>query len=424
MYFTNIFYKNYHSDKQIILNIGGARSSKSYSILQLLLTYFLNFKNKKFLITRKTRPSLKMSCWFDFIKLLKDNNLTSVLDINKSDLTVTNFKNNNFMFFRSLDDPEKIKSTDFNYIFMEEASEFTEEDYQQLKLRLSAKTKKLKNKFFIALNPVECWVQDKLMNNPEVDLIKSVYKDNPFLSQDYIKMLEDLKYQNDHLYRIYVLGEFSKLPNIIYSNYEFIDDEVYDKLNVEMIYGLDFGFNNPTALVEIKFYDSEIYVKELIYKTELTNADLINEMRGKILGKRIIFADSQEPARIKEIYNAGFNIHESDKNVNEGIDYLKRFKIHICKSSVNLQKEIKTYSWKIDKTGKILEEPVKFNDHLLDALRYAVYTYGLQVGDIIAPKLREKKPLNFIEQREELEKRINLLNKKLNGNVRIFKIIK
>ncbi len=257
MQFTKIFYQNYYSDKKEILNIGGARSSKSYSILQLLLIYFLNLKNKKILITRKTRPALKMSSWLDFNNLLKDNNLYSIFDINKSDLTITNFRNNNIIFFRSIDDPAKIRSTDFNYIFMEEVNEFTEEDYITLKTRLSAKTKKLQNKLFMAMNPVNCWIQEKLLTRQDIHIIKSTYKDNPFLTQDYIKILEDLKWQNYDLYKVYTLGEFADLTNLVYTNYEFIDDEVYDNLQgSEVIYGLDFGYNNPTALVEIKIYDN------------------------------------------------------------------------------------------------------------------------------------------------------------------------
>lgn len=377
MYFTNIFYKNYHSQKQIIVNIGGARSSKSYSILQLLLVYFLNLKNKKFLITRKTRPSLKISCWFDFMKLLQENNLTLLFDINKTDLTITNFKNNNVMFFRSLDDPEKIKSTDFNYIFMEEANEFTYDDFQILKLRLSAKTKKLKNKMFIALNPVECWVQEYLLNNPEVEIIKSTYRDNPFLTKDYIKMLEDLKYQNEHLYKIYVLGEFSKLPNIIYQNYEIINN--YDEIKPdEIIYGLDFGFNNPTALIEVKIKDKQIYLKEKLYQTNLTINEIIEELKRNVISKNsYIYADTEDINYIETIYRAGFyGIKQAKKSsVMDGINFIKCLKLHIDNNSNNLIKEIKSYSFKIDKNGKVIDEPVKFNDHLMDAMRYAIFTH-------------------------------------------------
>ncbi|HOJ87173.1 MAG TPA: phage terminase large subunit, partial [Elusimicrobiales bacterium] len=249
------------------------------------------------------------------------------------------------------------------------------EDYQQLKLRLSAKTNDVPNKMFLALNPVQCWLQD-ILNKEDFDIIKSTYKDNPFLTPDYIKMLEDLKYQNEHLYRIYVLGEFSKLPNLIYNNYEIISDDEYNKIVSETIYGLDFGFNNPTALVEVKICDDKIFLREMLYKTNLTNQDLINYLKELEIKKNCeIYCDGAEPQRIEELYKAGFNAKPSKKEVIDGIDLIKRKKLYITKSSSSLIKEIKSYSYKIDKAGKILEEPVKFNDHLMDAMRYAIYTH-------------------------------------------------
>ncbi len=380
---TKIFYKNLKSKKKIILNIGGARSSKSYSILQLFLYYFLSQKNKSFLICRKTRPALKMSCWNAFLKMLSETDYYFVCEINKTDLTISLPANNNIIYFKSIDDKEKIKSTEFNYIFMEEVNEFEYEDLQVLKLRLSAPTDEIKepNKLFMALNPVECWVSEYLINNDEVSVIYSTYKDNPFLTKEYIQILENLKNENERLYKIYALGEFAKLENIIYDNYQVVDNlpDNYD----EIIYGLDFGFNNPTALVEVIIQDcNNIYLRELIYKTNLTNQDLINELKNLNISRTAcIYADASEPARIQEIYNAGFNIKPADKSVMDGIDFCKRKKLFITKESYNLIKEIKAYSFKTDKNGKVLEEPVKFNDHLCDAFRYAIYSHLKNYND-------------------------------------------
>ncbi len=122
-----------------------------------------------------------------------------------------------------------------------------------------------------------------------------------------------------------------------------------------------------------------LYVRELLYKTRLTNNDLIDELKKMNLRKNAyIFCDAEDPPRIEEIYRAGFNAVKSMKEVKQGIDFVKRFKLKITKSSINLIKEIKSYSWKVDKNGKILDEPVKFNDHLMDAMRYAVYSYFKQ----------------------------------------------
>ncbi|MCS7232467.1 MAG: terminase large subunit, partial [Elusimicrobiota bacterium] len=151
-------------------------------------------------------------------------------------------------------------------------------------------------------------------------------------------------------------------------------------------YGVDFGYNNPCVLLEVKMKDNNFFVKELIYQTNLTNFDFIELLRQHIkIRTRPIYCDPSEPARIEEIKKAGFNAIPANNDVKSGIDFLKSLndRIFSNQDNINLNKEIKTYSWKKDKDGKLLDEPIKFNDHCLDALRYAIYTHChkyLQVG--------------------------------------------
>lgn len=294
---------------------------------------------------------------------------------NKTDLVI--WINSNEVYFKSLDDPEKIKSAEFNYIWGEEATEFTLDDYKQLNLRARRKTD-TQNQLFYTFNPIDSfhWLKtsviDKLTDN--LGILTSNYRDNQFLSQDYINELEDLKNQDQTYYQVYTVGEWGILKNLIYSNWNTIDSWPN---NGESFYGLDFGFNNPSALVEVKLFDNEIYLRECLYETHLTNSELIERMKQIIFNPSSpIYADCAEPQRIQEIYNANrFNIKESDKSVKDGIDWVKRYKLHIHKDSINLIKEIQGYKWKEDKNGNILDEPVKFNDHALDAARYAIFTH-------------------------------------------------
>jgi phage terminase large subunit len=199
---------------------------------------------------------------------------------------------------------------------------------------------------------------------------QSNYKMNPFLSKEYIEQLEGLAEIDENYYRIYALGEWGVLQNLIYSNWDVVNKmpEDYD----EVIYGLDFGYVNPTVLLEIRIKENEIWAKEIIYQSHLTNAELIDLLKEKIDRNVSIYADSAEPQRIEEIYQAGFNVYPSEKNVQFGINRVKQYKLHILEDSVNLIKEIRSYKWKEDKEGRILEEPVKFNDHAMDAMRYAL----------------------------------------------------
>lgn len=376
---TEVFRKNFESTSSVTVNVGGARSSKSFSVIQLFLMKFINEDNKVFLITRKTLPSLRMTAYKVFVDLLTDYGYYNECEHNKSNLTLK-YKNN-IIYFLSIDSSEKIKSTEFNYVFMEEANEFTLLDYRILSMRMSGPTTPDQpNKMYLSLNPSDefSWINQKLVHQADVEVIQSTFQDNPFLSDEYIKILEDLKNVDPTLYKIYALGLWAQIENMIYSNY--VIDEVFPKSFDDEMYGLDFGFNHPTALMWIGFKDDELYIREIIYESKLTNQDLIDKMITiGITKKTPEYADSAEPDRIEEIYRAGFNVHPAKKgpsSVVNGIDMMKRYKIHLHKDDVNIQKEIRSYKWKEDKNGNILDEPVKFNDDALDGCRYAIFTHN------------------------------------------------
>jgi phage terminase large subunit len=206
-------------------------------------------------------------------------------------------------------------------------------------------------------------------------LIKSTYLDNPFLDATIVKEIERLKALDPNYWRIYGLGERGISEMKIYSHWQYCD--VFPESPDEIIYGLDFGYNNATALVKVAIKDQVIYTRELLYKSFLTNAQLIEELKTKNIANGYIYADCAEPQRIEEIRKAGFNIKPADKEVGKGIDAVKSHPWFITKESVNTLKEVKSYSWK-EKDGKALDEPVKVNDHAMDAIRYAVHTHFLK----------------------------------------------
>jgi phage terminase large subunit len=142
-----------------------------------------------------------------------------------------------------------------------------------------------------------------------------------------------------------------------------------------VFYGLDFGFNNQTALVRVKNFDGELFVDQLIYDTKMSTALLIDRMRSLGLDRNSeIFADPAEPKTISEVNKAGFNLKSAVKDVYAGINKVKSFPLHIKSESLDLLDEIKNYKWKTDTDGNTLDEPVKFRDHLMDSMRYAIYT--------------------------------------------------
>ena len=381
---TIVYDKNARSTKSIILNEGGADSSKSYSIAQLLVQKFKNEYNKVFLITRKTLPSLKLTAYKLIIDILKDYGHYGYLKHNKSERTLYYRAHNNLMVFLSVDDPEKIKSMEFNYVWMEEAGEFTWDDYINLLKCRRAKTKSEEpNRIYLSLNPIDelGWINQRLKKQSDVDVIHSTYRDNPFAQTADIDVLEGLKGQDESYYRIYTLGLYAKLKGMIH---EIIDcDEFPELKSTETIYGIDFGFVNPSVLLKIDV-DVEamaIYMTELIYEAGLTNTEFIGRMKAVVKlddRQNEFYADSAEPARIEEIYQAEFNCIPSDKgpkSVVNGIDFLNRFTIYSLKSNESTNRDFRAYKRKVDKNSQVLEDPVKFKDHSPNAARYAVYTH-------------------------------------------------
>lgn len=380
MKITRLFYESQRCSNQILLHRGGARSSKSYSIAQLITIKFLQETNKKILILRKTLPSLRIST----LPVMKEiwNSLDVFRYIKEEKQTLDYHFKTNWLHFGSLDSPEKIKSSDWNYVWMEECNEFTYDDFITLKLRLSAPSKdNKKNQLYLSFNPMDsyCWMKERVIDEPSEDKkeIVSNYLDNPFLSDDYIKTILALKQQDANFWRIFGLGEWGVLENLIYGSWSEID--VLPE-GGETIYGLDFGFSQPSALVEIRLKEEEVFLKQLIFQEGLTNSALIERMQQLIPDKsKEIFADTAEPNRIEEIFQAGFNIHPSDKSVKDGIDYVKRQKISVTSDSPDIIKERRSYSYKKDKSNRILDDPIKFNDHSLDAIRYGLYTHSKQL---------------------------------------------
>jgi len=366
---TNVFdrnYAEYQNKTRNVVNQGGSRSSKTYSIAQLFLVILTTENNVVLTVARKTLPSLRATAMRDFFDIIKGQDLYREANHNKSDL-IYKYKSNEVEFI-SVDQPQKIRGRKRRYLWLNEANEFSYEDYKQLNMRTTGQ-------LFFDFNPSDefHWIYDHILTRDDTTFIQSTYKDNPFLEREIVKEIEMYRKLDQNYWRIYGLGERGISELKIYTHWQYCDELPEGD---EMIYGLDFGYNNQTALVKIVIKDQKYYWDEVLYKTYMTNNDLIEKLKELKVGENaVIYADSAEPQRIEEIHQAGFNIKPSDKDVNKGIDTIKSKAFLITKQSVNLLKEVKSYSWK-EKDGKPLDEPVKQNDHLLDAGRYAIHTHA------------------------------------------------
>ena len=360
---TTISYK--HIDEcptRVCHLVGGSRSGKTYATLQWLIVQALQTK-ELVTIVRKTIPSLKRTVMKDFKDVMQTMGIWNENDFNISDRTYTFFNDSQIQFI-STDNAEKLRGVKSNILWIEEASEVDSESYLQLQIRTTGK-------IILSYNPtVSPWHWLREM----VDCTRyfSSYKDNPYLERSVIRALEDLKNTNPKAYQVYTKGEYTTNDKAIFEfeQVEWLPDEA------EFVaWGLDFGYaNDPNALVSVwKMNGNELYILEHCYEKGMITGEIIEMLRGAVQGREEIWADSSEPRLIEEISRAGFNIRPVTKgkdSINFGIGVLQNYKIKIPKSCQNLVNEFYSYEWETDRFGKMLDKPVDFNNHLLDAARY------------------------------------------------------
>jgi phage terminase large subunit len=364
---TNIFTRNKKeledNDIRFIVNQGGSRSSKTYSLCQLFIWYALNVPNKTISIVRKSFPALRGSVMKDFFEIMRELNLYEEERHSKSN-NIYLFPNGTEVEFFSLDDAQKVRGRKRDVLWCNEANELSFEEYNQLNMRTT-------DKLFFDFNPsdTEHWLYD-IIERSNSKMIHSTYKDNIFLNKNQVTEIEELIKIDKDYYNIYALGLPSKSTHTIY-NHQIKYIEELDRYD-ETIYGLDFGFKHPTALIECKFREDIVYCKEIIYETHLTSDDLIIKMKElKISKSTKIICDYARPEIIEDLRREGYNCLNAIKNVREGIDAVKSYKLFYHHQSIGLANEFRNYKWQ-SKGERLLDDPIKLFDDALDALRYAV----------------------------------------------------
>jgi len=360
---TAIFERNYEAisgDKRFIINEGGSRSSKTYSLCQLMIIYCLQNNNKVVSVIRKTFPALRATVLRDFIEILKDIGLYKQEMHNKSEHIYT-FANGSMVEFFSVDDEQKIRGRKRDIAWCNEANELYFDDFTQLNMRTE-------DKLIFDYNPSDSasWLYE--LPAEDSIKIKSTYKDNPFLPDSIKAQIEDLARTDEALYQIYALGEKATSKSNIYSNWSFVAHR--PARFVKYVYGLDFGYNHPTALMRVYYCDNDIYIEPVIYESYLTTTMLIERLATLNIEQTVtILADYSRPEIIQEMNIAGYDVQNANKVVKKGIDNLKTFGV-FCQDDKAIRREYENYKWK--KIGDfITDEPVKLFDDAMDAIRYA-----------------------------------------------------
>lgn len=356
------------SDKRITIEQGGSRSGKTYNILMwLIFSYGTKNIDKTITICRKTFPALRASSMRDFFEILKKYDLYKEGNHNKSNSEY--LLNGNLFEFISLDQPQKVRGRKRNVLYINEANELYFEDWQQLILRTT-------DKAILDYNPSDefHFIYDKIKPREDAEFYITTYKDNPFLDEQTVSEIERLRTVDDNYWNIYGLGLVGSSQALIFRINECSSIPEDAKF---LSYGMDFGYtNDPTTLVAIYQQGDNIFLKELIFETKLTNRDIDDKLRLNNIERKEIFADSAEPKSIEELYRMGWNIKPATKgqgSVNIGIDMMKRYNIYVTKDSINMIKEFRNYKWQQDKNGNVLNVPVDMFNHTIDAVRYGLY---------------------------------------------------
>lgn len=367
------------------VHYGGASSGKSHGVFQKIVIKALKDwkKPRKILVLRKVGATVRDSVFADVQATLSYFGILNMCKINMSAFRIE-LPNGAEFIFKGMDNPEKIKSIKgISDVVMEEASEFTLDDYTQLTLRLRDKAHKQKQ-IYLMFNPVSKanWVYNAFfVKKPKNTVVyQTTYKDNRFLDALTRENIEELANRNEAYYKIYALGEFATLDKLVFPKYTKALLNKDDLRQITSYFGLDYGFiNDPSAFMHVKIDDDRkrLYVVEEYVKKGLTNDKIAESITALGYAKEQIRADSAEKKSNQELRNLGIgrviDVKKGAGSVMQGIQYLLQYEWIVDERCVKTIEELENYTWKKDKaTNEYINEPVDSYNHCLDAIRYAI----------------------------------------------------
>lgn len=383
---NDVFYPLYWCKERWLVLMGGSGSGKSVFSAQKALYRVVSGRRHIYLVLRKVAATIRNSTWRLFLSIIDAWGWRGLIVGNPTmktqDLRLV-FRNGSEIVFAGLDDAEKIKSiTGVTSIWCEEATEFSQDDIEQLNIRLRG-IRHTYMQITLTFNPISLmhWLKKMFWDKPRnrAKVLVTTYRDNRWVTPDDVTTYEEMKRTNPAMYQVYGLGQWGLLKGLIYTPPVVLQakDWPADDWFDEIIYCGDFGFNHPMAFNKIGLKDGKrAYIKQLIHRSGMTTADLTEELKGmKLDAFAPMYCDAAEPDRIEELCRAGFNAHPANKSVAAGINTVKSFDLYLHEDGQETLKEFYSYSWAVDKNGNPLDKPVKFNDDGVDAIRYGLHTH-------------------------------------------------
>lgn len=411
----------------IILVTGGRGSGKSFGLSAFIerLTFELGRKedgeavNHNVLYTRYTMVSAGISVIPEFMEKVELDGTADYFHATKSD--VVNTRTGAHIMFRGIrtssgNQTAKLKSIHGITTFVvDEAEEWTSEREFET-IMYSIRQQGIQNRIIIIMNPTDSnhfiyqrYIKDthkevlydgvpvQISTHPDVLHIHTSYLDNiGHLSAEFIKSAKTMKEENPERYAHVFMGRWTDVAEgAVFKKWGVVDKFPEDCKRVA--YGMDFGYSHdPTAIVKCGVVGDRLYLQEVCYKTEMLASDIIKELRAVHAGEYTakVISDSADPRLIQEIANGGILIYPVLKGVGSimaGITKMLDMEIFVTRDSLNLQDELRNYTWDKDKDGNYINQPIDAHNHLLDASRY--YVLGELLGQVQAPNRVRKSDL-------------------------------
>lgn len=387
-------------DVRYFEDYGGRRSAKSHDIVQILGLTAMQEAGHFIPCLRKVGATLKDSVQAEIEGFFSKHEIPCRLNKTDKELILPN--KSRFRCF-GLDDPEKLKSLKgATIIWLEEANEFAEDDFDSLDAGLSPGD--YPGRIILTHNPIPQipssmhWIQRRFLQvkhelskaviDPKTNalILRTWYKDNAFCPPETIKVLEGYKETNPEKYKLWALGEFTMLEGVVFSNWDIVQSVpegiVHDSIGI----GLDFGFSNdPSAACRVWIQDHDIWIKQLVYKIGLHNDALFAELKEAGVGEyEDVTGDSARPDIISDLHRMGlYGIKPVKKRANYKEDVATRlqgYHIHLIEGDTDCIREFSTYSWARDKNNKQLPKLQDGDDHLIDAFIMKMHEHTGEVS--------------------------------------------
>lgn len=400
----NGLYREIHSKNFRYIHLWGGRGrGGSFTATQYALDLITRDSYFRGYIMREVAEDIRESLWRDFKDRIEAADCEDEIYLNDSAMTAMCPDTGNYLLSKGFKKSSgkrtaKLKSlAGATHVIIEEAEEISEEDFNQLDDTL--RTVKANVQIILIFNPPSKghWIWKKWYNlidseipgyyraipkqNKQLLSIFSTYHDNEInLNETTIANFEAYKDTNQEHYFTMIQGLISEgMRGRIYKNWKPIESmpNLYPKF-----YGLDFGFNDPVALVELESHNLNLWVNEVIYGSGITNSDLNQRMLDlKVPKSAKIYADSAEPKDIEDLRRMGWNIVGAKKkpgSVLAGIRFIQKYNTFVTERSKNIWFENENYRWRLDQHKQPLDEPEDKHNHAMDAINYG--TEHLKVG--------------------------------------------